>query len=114
MKLLENIKKDFMELLPPMIFFFVAFVLILTTKRMILSEYQISWTGFGTAVVGAILAGKVAGICHRRRTGIWNLRPHGYRFAILQCRADKTIDTGDAGDYRPVGISNTISFKSGL
>jgi len=59
MKLLENIKKDFFELLPPMIFFFVAFVLILTTKRMILSEYQISWTGFGTAVVGGILAGKV-------------------------------------------------------
>lgn len=59
MKLLENVKKDFLELLPPVIFFFVAFVLILTTKRMILSEYQISWTGFGTAVVGAILAGKV-------------------------------------------------------
>ncbi len=59
MKLLENMKKDFLELLPPTIFFFVAFVLILTTKRMILSEYQISWTGFGAAVAGAILAGKV-------------------------------------------------------
>lgn len=59
MKLLENSKKDFLELLPPMIFFFVAFVLILTTKWMILSEYQISWTGFGAAVFGAILAGKV-------------------------------------------------------
>jgi len=59
MKLLESIKKDFLEILPPTIFFFVAFVLILTTKRMILSEYQISWTGFSTAVVGAILAGKV-------------------------------------------------------
>ncbi len=59
MKLLESIKKDFLELLPPMIYFFIAFVLILTTKRMILSEYQISWTGFGAAVVGAILAGKV-------------------------------------------------------
>ena len=59
MKLLETIKNDFFEILPPMIYFFVAFVLILTTKRMILSEYQISWTGFGTVVVGAILAGKV-------------------------------------------------------
>ena len=59
MKVLDSIKKDFFELLPPMIFFFIAFVLILTTKRMILSEYQISWTGFGTAVVGGILVGKV-------------------------------------------------------
>jgi hypothetical protein len=58
-KLFKAIKKDLLEILPPTIFFFVAFVLVLTTKRMILSEYQISWTGFGTAVVGAILAGKV-------------------------------------------------------
>ncbi len=59
MKLLETIKNDFLEIIPPTIYFFFAFVLILTTKRMILSEYQISWTGFGAAVVGAILAGKV-------------------------------------------------------
>lgn len=59
MKLLKAIKNDFFEILPPTIFFFTAFVLILTTKRMILSEYQISWTGFGAAVVGAVLAGKV-------------------------------------------------------
>ena len=59
MKLFETLKKDFLELLPPMIFFFIAFVLILTTKRMILSEHQISWTGFGMAVVGGILVGKV-------------------------------------------------------
>ncbi len=59
MKLFETLKKDFLEIVPPMIFFFIAFVLILATKWMILSEYQISWTGFGTAFVGAILAGKV-------------------------------------------------------
>ena len=59
MKLFNAIKKDILEMLPPIIFFFAAFVLILTTKRMVLSEYQISWTGFGTAVVGALLAGKV-------------------------------------------------------
>lgn len=59
MKLFKAIKNDFFEMLPPIIYFFIAFVLILTTKRMILSEYQISWTGFGAAVVGAILAGKV-------------------------------------------------------
>ena len=59
MKLFTAIKKDSLEILPPMMYFFFAFILILTTKRMILSEYQISWTGFGAAVAGAILAGKV-------------------------------------------------------
>lgn len=59
MKLLETIKKDLFEILPTMIFFLMAFMLILFTKRMILSEYDISWTGFGTAVVGAMLVGKV-------------------------------------------------------
>ena len=59
MKLLKTIKNDFFEILPPTIFFLIAFLLILFTKLMILSEYGISWTGFGAAVVGAILVGKV-------------------------------------------------------
>lgn len=59
MKLLTNIKNDFKEILPPAIFFFIAFTLILITKRLILSEYGISWTGFGPAFVGAFLIGKV-------------------------------------------------------
>ncbi|MDD2338351.1 MAG: hypothetical protein PHD01_17475 [Geobacteraceae bacterium] len=59
MKLLHKIKHDFVEILPPTIFFFVAFSLVLLTKRLILSEYGISWTGFGSAIVGAILVGKV-------------------------------------------------------
>ena len=44
---------------PPAIFFFIAFMLILVTKRLILSEYGISWTGFGAACAGAILVAKV-------------------------------------------------------
>jgi hypothetical protein len=59
MKLLETVKNAFFEILPPTIFFLIAFLLILFTKRMILSEYGISWTGFGAAVVGAMLVGKV-------------------------------------------------------
>jgi hypothetical protein len=55
MKLLKTIKHDYLEMLPPAIFFFIAFTLILLTKRLILSEYGISWTGFGAACVGAIL-----------------------------------------------------------
>jgi len=59
MKLLNAIKRDYLEILPPAIFFFIAFSLIQITKRLILSEYGISWTGFGSAVVGAIMVGKV-------------------------------------------------------
>lgn len=59
MKLLHKMKHDFVEIFPPTLFFFIAFSLVLLTKRLILSEYGISWTGFGSAVVGAILVGKV-------------------------------------------------------
>lgn len=59
MKLLHKIKHDFVEILPPTTFFFLAFSLVLLTKSLILSEYGISWTGFGSAVVGAILVEKV-------------------------------------------------------
>ena len=59
MKLLKNIQHDFFEILPPTIFFLIAFSLILVTKRLILREYGISWTGFGAAIVGAFLVGKV-------------------------------------------------------
>ncbi|MBI5594430.1 MAG: hypothetical protein HY881_28620 [Deltaproteobacteria bacterium] len=59
MKILKTIKHDYVEILPPTIFFFIAFCLILVTKRLILREYGISWTGFGAAIVGAIMVGKV-------------------------------------------------------
>ena len=59
MKLFTTIKHDFLEILPPAIFFLIAFTLILITKRLILSEYGISWTGFGSAFIGAFLIGKV-------------------------------------------------------
>lgn len=59
MKLLKTIKHNYFGILPPAIFFFIAFTLILLTKRLILSEYGISWTGFGAAFVGAMLVGKV-------------------------------------------------------
>jgi hypothetical protein len=59
MKLLKTIRHDMLEILPPAIFFFIAFTLILATKRLILSEYGISWSGFGSAAIGAYLVGKV-------------------------------------------------------
>lgn len=59
MKILKTIKRNYVEILPPTIFFLIAFCLILVTKRLILREYGISWTGFGAAIIGALLVGKV-------------------------------------------------------
>ncbi|MBS1187738.1 MAG: uncharacterized protein H6R04_1756 [Burkholderiaceae bacterium] len=59
MKLLQTIKRNYLELLPPAIFFLIAFSLILVTKRLVLSQYGISWAGFGSAVVGAFMVAKV-------------------------------------------------------
>src|SRR5947207_9702677 len=44
--------------LPPTIFFFVGFNLILWTKRLILQEHGIEFSGFFTALVAALLIGK--------------------------------------------------------
>jgi len=59
MKLLKTIKHEYLAMLPPAIFFFISFMLILITKRLILSEYGISWSGLGAACAGAILVAKV-------------------------------------------------------
>ncbi len=44
--------------LPPTIFFFVGFNLILWTKRLILEEHGVEFSGFFTALVAALLVGK--------------------------------------------------------
>ena len=49
---------EFYEILPPTIFFFVGFNLILFTKRLILADHLIEFTGFAIATVGALVVGK--------------------------------------------------------
>src|SRR3954453_18865821 len=44
--------------LPPTIFFFVGFNLILWTKRLILQEHGVEFSGFFTATLAALLVGK--------------------------------------------------------
>jgi len=44
--------------LPPTIFFFIGFNLILWTKRLILQEHGVQFSGFFTAIVAALLVGK--------------------------------------------------------
>ncbi len=47
------------EVLPPTIFFFVGFNLILFTKRLMLADYLIQVSGFLVATTGALIVGKV-------------------------------------------------------
>jgi len=49
---------EFYEILPPTIFFFFGFNLILFTKRLILADYLIQFTGFAIATVSALIVGK--------------------------------------------------------
>src|SRR4051812_15944700 len=44
--------------LPPTIFFFIGFNLILWTKRLILQEHGVEFSGFFTALLAALLVGK--------------------------------------------------------
>lgn len=45
MKFFEKLKHEFMLVLPPTIFFFIGFVLVATTQRLILREYGLPLTG---------------------------------------------------------------------
>lgn len=59
MKLFEKLKHELLLILPPTVFFFFAFMLLSITQRLIQKEYGIPLTGFGGAVIGALLVGKV-------------------------------------------------------
>ncbi len=50
--------REFREMLPPTIFFFVGFNLILFTKRLLLADYLIQFSGFMLATTSALVVGK--------------------------------------------------------
>jgi len=58
-KIFSTIKHEFLQVLPPTIFFFVAFNVISVTKALMLRELGIDFSGFAAATVGALLVGKV-------------------------------------------------------
>ena len=58
-KILRTIKHEVLEILPPTLFFFVAFNVITITKRLMLEQYGIEFFGFVTATVGALIVAKV-------------------------------------------------------
>jgi predicted lysophospholipase L1 biosynthesis ABC-type transport system permease subunit len=59
MKLLKKLKHEFLLILPPTLFFFFAFLLLSVTQRLIQREYGLPLSGFGGALVGALIVGKV-------------------------------------------------------
>lgn len=53
------IKKEVRELIPPTVFFLVAFTLLLVTQALVLEDYGVDLLDLGQAVIGALIAGKI-------------------------------------------------------
>src|SRR6516162_4476766 len=64
-KIRAVIFREVKEVIPPTVFFFVGFNLILLTKRLMLSEYLIAYAGFLVATTGALIVGKVVLIANK-------------------------------------------------
>ena len=58
-RMLAGLLHELRLVVPPTLFFFVGFNLILFTKRLILAEYLVEFSGFMLATVSALIAGKV-------------------------------------------------------
>jgi hypothetical protein len=58
-KLLRTIKHELHEVIPPTVFFFITFCLVLSSEKLILKEYGIPFSALASAAVGALLVGKV-------------------------------------------------------
>jgi hypothetical protein len=53
------------EVIPPTLFFFVGFNLVLFTKRLLLEQYLIEYAGFFVATTGALIVGKVVLVANK-------------------------------------------------
>src|SRR6516165_4950027 len=99
------------HVLPPTIFFFVGFNLILWTKRLVLEEHGIDFSGFFTATLAALLVGKaVLATDHlpfmRRFDGAPMIQPIIFKTAILLAVHTDCAARGRAGPFsgqRPHG-----------
>jgi hypothetical protein len=57
--LLRTIKHELLEVVPPALFFFVAFNVITFTKKLMLEQYGIEFSGFVASTIGALIVAKV-------------------------------------------------------
>ena len=55
----QKLKHELEEMIPPMLFFFVAFQLLAFTQAMMLKQYGIQAAAFWAATVGALIVAKV-------------------------------------------------------
>jgi hypothetical protein len=55
----QFLKREFLELLPPTIFFFIAIGLLMLTKKLVLKQYGIEFSDFAAVLIGALIVGKV-------------------------------------------------------
>ncbi len=55
----KTLKRNYLLMLPPALFFFLSFSLLELTQRLILREYGIPLTNFAGAAIGALIIGKV-------------------------------------------------------
>jgi hypothetical protein len=67
-RLCAVIVREFKEVIPPTVFFFFGFNLVLLTKRLMLADYLIAYAGFLIATTGALIVGKVVLIANKMRT----------------------------------------------
>lgn len=58
-RLKSGLLHEVRAVVPPTVFFFLGFNLILFTKRLFLADYLIAYTGFLIATTGALIVGKV-------------------------------------------------------
>ena len=100
--------------LPPTIFFFVGFNLILWTKRLILQEHGIEFSGFFTAIVAALLVGKAVLVTDnlpfmRRFDGAPMIQPILFKSAIYWVCVLIGCGTATATRSPPLGDTRTRS-----
>lgn len=73
-KVISVLKHEFFEILPPTIFFFVAFNFILLTTSMLIAEYEADVWSVTKATVGALIVGKV--VLLSDKLPLVNMFPH--------------------------------------
>lgn len=59
MSLFSKLKHEFVQVIPPAIFFFIAFQVIAFTQALMLRQYGITVSTFMVATIGALIVAKV-------------------------------------------------------
>jgi hypothetical protein len=57
-KVFDFIKKEFLEMLPPTLFFFVVFCLIVFTHDLMYTQSDVNMLSYAAALIGALIIGK--------------------------------------------------------